>query len=575
MLLSVKNKNIVRNGIFFAVLVFLPRVIFAASLNPTPETISVTVGSSTTISIVLGTDGQSANAVSGSLSYPKNLVSVTSISKAGSIINFWAQEPTFSNSTGVVSFEGVVLNPGYTGQNGKVLKITFQAKSAGSGTLKIANASVLANDGQGTNILSSLGQATIISTAKDTVPASPVVTPTTSSALAAPVVISSTHPDPTKWYALRDIHVTWDIPSEVTTIYAGINQKTDTMPVIAAKGRKDFFDLHNARDGVWYAHVKFSGSEGVSPVTHFKMGVDATPPESFTAVSKSGDDTFRTYLEVAATDATSGIAGYEFTIDTGEPIRWVDDGSHIFTSPALKEGAHTISAKAFDRAGNSLGATAVSTTGPIPAPHITEYPQKAGLHSNITIKGTSIPGSEVSVVLSAPDSLDPIIVKATADTKGAFEAVFENISTTGSYTAKARTTIDGIQSAYSKSVVIDISSGVWKQAVGLLMAYWWILAILVGLIILYKLLRLLLGYRRKEQGSVPEIGSRVIAHAIAAELAILEKIKRGEQFSVEERHFLSQLRRDLGFIDQTGNVGDSARDSRDPMIAKYPLSVKK
>ncbi len=85
------------------------------------------------------------NAVSGAISFPKNLT-VSSVSKANSIISLWTVEPTFSNSAGTVNFEGIVLNPGFTGDNGKVMSITFTAKSSGIAAVSYTSGSVLAND---------------------------------------------------------------------------------------------------------------------------------------------------------------------------------------------------------------------------------------------------------------------------------------------------------------------------------------------------------------------------------------------------------------------------------------------
>ena len=91
------------------------------------------------------------NAVSGILSFPNNLQAVA-VDKSG-IINFWVHEPTISNSSGTISFEGVSLNPGFVGEHGIVLTVTFKALSAGVAPLSFPSASVLANDGSGTEIL--------------------------------------------------------------------------------------------------------------------------------------------------------------------------------------------------------------------------------------------------------------------------------------------------------------------------------------------------------------------------------------------------------------------------------------
>ncbi|MCX6712432.1 MAG: hypothetical protein NT041_01940, partial [Candidatus Vogelbacteria bacterium] len=76
----------------------------------------------------------------------------------GSIVNLWVQEPAFSNTSGKVSFEGAILNPGFTGGSGRVLSVSFRAKKAGTAILSFSAGSILANDGAGTSILKTLGK---------------------------------------------------------------------------------------------------------------------------------------------------------------------------------------------------------------------------------------------------------------------------------------------------------------------------------------------------------------------------------------------------------------------------------
>ena len=80
------------------------------------------------------------NAAEGTVSFSKDELSVVSLLKNGSIVNLWAQEPSFSNSAGSVDFSGIVLNPGYTGSAGKILTIAFKAKAEGETSLFLSSA---------------------------------------------------------------------------------------------------------------------------------------------------------------------------------------------------------------------------------------------------------------------------------------------------------------------------------------------------------------------------------------------------------------------------------------------------
>ncbi len=119
------------------------------------------VGETFSVKVYVASPGQSSNAASGVVNYSADRLQVTSLSKTGSVINMWVQEPAYFNSDGQVNFEGLVLNPGFSGSAGTVLTINFKARTVGSTKITFANGSILANDGEGTNILKKLGQLSL------------------------------------------------------------------------------------------------------------------------------------------------------------------------------------------------------------------------------------------------------------------------------------------------------------------------------------------------------------------------------------------------------------------------------
>ena len=163
----------------FILLIFSANTVFAASLNLSPASGSYNVGDIINVRIVLSSPDQSANAVSGTLDFPRALLTLSSISKINSLISLWPVEPSFSNANGTAKMEGIMLS-GYTGSNGTILILSFKAKAPGNATIKFAASSLLANDGQGSNILTGTGQANFeISPAKEKVaPAPPMSIPT-------------------------------------------------------------------------------------------------------------------------------------------------------------------------------------------------------------------------------------------------------------------------------------------------------------------------------------------------------------------------------------------------------------
>lgn len=124
----------------------------ASTLDLTSSSLNYKVGDTIYIKAIVKSDS-SINAISSKISYSKDFVSLSSISKAGSIISLWAQEPKFSNNTGVASLEGVILS-GYSGNYGDVVTLVFKANKEGQAEVKFSDVSILANDGSGTDVFS-------------------------------------------------------------------------------------------------------------------------------------------------------------------------------------------------------------------------------------------------------------------------------------------------------------------------------------------------------------------------------------------------------------------------------------
>ena len=152
-------KSYILNPISFLLLLFSifyilsPSSAFAATLSLSPSSLSLAQGETASVNVVVGSADQSMNAASGIVAFPNDKLEIVSVSKSGSIATLWVQEPSFSNALGTVSFEGVVLTPGFTGASGKIITITFRGKSEGTARFSFSSGSVLANDGQGTEIM--------------------------------------------------------------------------------------------------------------------------------------------------------------------------------------------------------------------------------------------------------------------------------------------------------------------------------------------------------------------------------------------------------------------------------------
>lgn len=156
---KIKFKKYIR---FFLTLIFLFGGFLsfanASTLNISPEGGSYSVGDIIVLKILVTSPSESINAVSSKLRFTQDNLSMTSVSKSGSIISIWAQEPTFSNAAGSVSFEGITLG-GYTGNGATVVTMTMRATKEGTAMVNFVSGAVLANDGQGTNTLKGQNEA--------------------------------------------------------------------------------------------------------------------------------------------------------------------------------------------------------------------------------------------------------------------------------------------------------------------------------------------------------------------------------------------------------------------------------
>lgn len=125
--------------------------IFFEPVNNTHE-----VGELFTVNVKLDTQGENINAVDLGILYPP-LLEIKSISKSGSAIQLWVQEPNFT-STGIFISGG---SPGgIKSSNTLIGKITMKAKAIGDGNFQLTPSSaVLLNDGQGTKASLTMGQA--------------------------------------------------------------------------------------------------------------------------------------------------------------------------------------------------------------------------------------------------------------------------------------------------------------------------------------------------------------------------------------------------------------------------------
>ncbi len=142
-------------------------------LLQTTGDIFLTVGEETPIALQVLTKSP-INVIGGTVTFSSATLEVASITRAGSLIDLWSEEPTYSNQEGTIQFSGGIVGEKSTAiTNGDVLTVNMRMKNAGVGVVSITNAQLLASNGEGTNIVS--GHNTLIFYVREPGAASPDV----------------------------------------------------------------------------------------------------------------------------------------------------------------------------------------------------------------------------------------------------------------------------------------------------------------------------------------------------------------------------------------------------------------
>ena len=456
--------------LFFAAvfaLVFFPKTTQAASLFLSPSSGSFGVNKNFSIGVYVSSD-EAMNAASSEISFPHNKVEVVSISKSGSIFNLWAQDPSFSNNAGTISFEGIILNPGYSGTAGKILTVNFRTKSAGAVAVVFSTGSILANDGKGTNILDIFGNAQFNINIPTGTPAptpqisqtpspspSPSIKPTSSS---VPQITSPSHPDQNGWRNSTDAKFVWELPHGTNAVRILYSENSKDTPQIIYEPAISEKELFNLSDGIHYFHLQLKKGKEWGPIAHYKIQIDSAPPEPFEAKIQGGNETTNPapILLFDTKDELSGIDYYEIKIGEGNMFLASAQIVHSnpFKMPFQSAGKRNIFVKAVDKAGNYTIAMAEINILPLEAPIITDFPQSLLPESSLLLKGTAIPETKVTIHIEKSDR-EIRQIETQSDKEGKWSLIDSRPFKKGVYNIWAEVT-DSLGAKSSPSVKVSI-----------------------------------------------------------------------------------------------------------------------
>lgn len=517
----------------------------SASLYLSPGTSSYAVEKNFSVNVYAKSTEQPFNAVSGSISFPNDKLEVVSISKVDSIVSLWAQEPLFSNATGRISFEGIVLNPGYVGSSGKVLGIKFKVKSAGTAAVSFLTGSILANDGQGTNILVgssgsnfTLSDTIALETLQEFKPTVALGTPT------APKVSSASHPDQTKWFNNINPNFSWSLPADATGVSVAFNQDDISDPGSHSDSLRYYKSYENIKNGVWYFHIKIKNPVGWGLTTHFKVQIDNQVPE-ITAINfvdglKTGN--LRPNIVVNYTDIISGPVEYfDVKVDDGD---WFsanyenqaikNNQSLTFRLPFQQPGQHLLNIRVTDQAGNHIEKTAKFEILSLDQPSHIISPDQVQIGDQLIVTGSTYPNSKVDFIFTSTYGLGSAIFQDTiSDSQGNFSLAWLHTLPLGLYKMSIIITDNqGIKSVPTEPISLKVVGGLfsnWSQNfIGYLTLIMMIILIVMVLYGLTKIKQLQnkLNQKALDQSDTALYQSFKLLHEnLKIQLTILNKIR--------------------------------------------------
>ncbi len=569
----------IKLGIFILVLlgfIFYPRLTNAeeaVKLFLSPASGSYQVGEQFSVSVFLAS-GQNINAVRGVIDFTYQNLVIKGFDSSDSILTLWTEEPTERYHR--IYFSGGIPTPGFSGREGKLFTIVFQAVKAGTARLEFVSGSAHLNDGLGTNVLELLQGAVF-----EILPASTLPDEETGEVLIPPTeepkdnsqsgkteekkgtppalikISSPTHPDQNKWYRENRALLIWQLPPGVkvsylldnspSTIPAGEVEKVDT--------QAEFLDLS---DGVYYFHLQPKNKYGVGKTSHYRLQIDTTPPY-FLAVGTLQDSVYESIPQIRffARDDMSGIDHYEVKIDGGD---FIATTSTEFVPGSLALGEHLVVVKAVDRAGNFTLAEKKVKIVPLSPPQFTEVISPLAADQHLTVRGKA--DAKVKIAIEIVGEAGQILAGITStDEQGNFTYIHPDTLPTGIYQVKAQAFLPaGARSEWSEAVEVEIKPAQFVLLGKVKVYFRYLLSFLTALfiVLLLYLVFVLRQQKTKKKRIAKEVKEldrsvdfsfNTLRRDLLAEIDEIYKRKKDGSLSKEEEDKLHKLQVDLEVLE--------------------------
>ncbi len=462
--------------------------VLASTLSLSPATGVYTTGSTFTVRVTVNTKGAPINAADGTLSFNPKELQVVSVSRGSSIFNLWTTEPTFSNSAGTISFSGGSPT-GYTGSGGTIMSVTFRTLGAGSPRVSMTNGSVLAADGRGTNVLTTMGSGayTVSAVADTPIPEAIVEFVPPANTPAAPKIISETHGDGTGWSKERTARLSWTVPGDVTAVRTLLDENPTSIPTKVYDSPIRDITIDDLPDGISYFHIQFKNDEGWGRVAHYRLAVDSSAPQGFVVMLAPDSNLANpTQTLIATTTDTLGapIKTFKIRVNNGEEIIQENTAAGQIKLENLSPGQQVVDVEAVDAAGNTVETSFTFEIEAFEAPRFTDVPAIVNSGVIPVITGTTRPKSSIKVVLSLAGA-SPIEYIVTAQDDGTFRFVPDAKLVDGVYKVSAQATDEfGAMSELSSEISFVVQPSGFVRIGGILISFLSIIVPLIALLFL-------------------------------------------------------------------------------------------
>src|SRR3972149_1639542 len=447
-----KGKDLLNNLGTVLILIAIPITAYAvltsrepsgkAATTPTlsllPAASNVNQGALLTVEVWEESQTQPVNAVQANFSYDVTKFDFVSVDNTTSAVGVEAENTggngSVSLARGVASVNGQPPVP-VIGLK-LVTKVTFRAKqSPGASSMSFTAGSAIVRSSDNANILDATVGATY--TVVNLPPTVNLTSPTANALVKGTVSVSATATDDTS-------------VARVEFLVDNIPQSTDTTSPYSFS-----WNSANFTDGSHTVSARaFDGSNG-SAISNLTVTVDNALPTVSISTPASGVQVRGTQTVTASASDNTNVSSVDFLVDG--TVRATDTSSPYsfsWNTATFSDGAHTLSARATDSAGNIFTSANVSVTvdNTLPTVSITSPTNSAIVRGSITISANASDG----VGLNTVEFLDGSNVLNT-DTTSPYSFSLNTTSlSNGAHSLSARATDNaGNQTTTSVTVTVD------------------------------------------------------------------------------------------------------------------------